>query len=179
MHTLTQRRGASGFTMLEVLISIVVIAFGLLGVAGLQAFALKNNQSASLRSTATVLAADMIERIRANSPGATDGFYLEGGAKGVTPAAVTSCLNAGCANPQDLAANDLFEWKAQVAQALPNGVGMVCLDQDIKDGASSGPAGTTCDNLGKQLVIYIWWRDDRNASNTSATVARFATQFEP
>ena len=51
------RQKSGGFTMLEVLISIVIIAFGLLGVAGLQAFALKNNNSASLRTTATILAA--------------------------------------------------------------------------------------------------------------------------
>ena len=50
--------------MLEVLIAIVVIAFGLLGVAGLQVLALKNNQSASSRLIATTLANDMVDRSR-------------------------------------------------------------------------------------------------------------------
>jgi type IV pilus assembly protein PilV len=179
MHTLTQRRGASGFTMLEVLISIIVIAFGLLGVAGLQAFALKNSQSASMRSVATVLATDMIDRIKANSKGATDGFYNETSATAVAPTSVPGCLNSsGCATPQQLAQNDLFEWKAMVAAALPNGVGVVCLDKDITDGAASGPADPKCSNDGNQLVVYIWWRDDRGRSNTTATVSRFATQFQ-
>jgi type IV pilus assembly protein PilV len=179
MHTLKQRRGASGFTMLEVLISIVVIAFGLLGVAGLQAFALKNNQSASQRSVATVLATDMIDRMKANSKAATDGFYNETSGTGVTPASVPGCLaTSGCATPQELAANDLFEWKALVAAALPNGVGMVCLDSNIADGATTGPTDPKCSNDGNQLVVYIWWRDDRTRSNTTATVSRFATQFQ-
>src|ERR1700704_1087533 len=62
----TAKTSTHGFTMLEVLISIVVIAFGLLGIAGLQAYAIKNNHSAALRSTATSLANDMIDRMKAN-----------------------------------------------------------------------------------------------------------------
>jgi type IV pilus assembly protein PilV len=179
MNTPEHRRGASGFTMLEVLISIVVIAFGLLGVAGLQAFALKNNQSASLRSVATVLATDMIDRIKANSKGATDGYYNETSSTAVAPASIAGCLNnTGCTSPQQLAQNDLFEWKAMVAAALPNGVGVVCLDDDIKDGANTGPADPKCSNTGNQLVIYIWWRDDRTRSNTTGALVRFPTQFQ-
>ncbi len=65
----------AGFTMLEVLIAIVVIAFGLLGIAGLQAFAVKNNHGASLRVTATTLASDMIDRIKSNYTAVTNGDY--------------------------------------------------------------------------------------------------------
>ncbi len=77
MHTLMssnrqrRRRGAAGFTLLEVLIAIVVVALGLLGLAGLQVFALKNNQSASLRVAATNLTTDIIERMKANVDGVT------------------------------------------------------------------------------------------------------------
>jgi type IV pilus assembly protein PilV len=178
MPTLKQRSGVSGFTMLEVLISIVVIAFGLLGVAGLQAFALKNNQSASLRSVATVLASDMIDRVKGNSQAGTDDFYNEASSESATPAAVAGCVNtAGCV-ARDLAANDLFEWKALVAAALPGGVGMVCRDNDIDDGAFTGPGDPKCSNSGSQLVVYIWWRDDRTRGNTAGTVSRFATQFQ-
>jgi type IV pilus assembly protein PilV len=178
MHTLKQRRGASGFTMLEVLISIVVIAFGLLGVAGLQAFALKNNQSASQRSIATVLATDMIDRMKTNSKGATDGFYNETSTTAVAPTEAVNCLrDAGCTGPQQLAQNDLFEWKAMVAAALPNGVGIVCLDKDLTD-PSTGPAAPKCSNDGNQHVIYIWWTDDRTGSNTTGALMRFATQFQ-
>jgi type IV pilus assembly protein PilV len=178
MHTLEKRRSASGFTMLEVLISIVVIAFGLLGVAGLQAFALKNNQSASQRSIATMLATDMIDRMKTNANGATEGYYNETSATAVAPTQVGNCLAlAGCSGPQQLAQNDLFEWKAMVAAALPNGVGIVCLDKDLTDPLTS-PAAPKCSNDGNQHVIYIWWRDDRTQSNTTGALIRFATQFQ-
>src|SRR5918993_2666764 len=72
MHNLQK---SAGFTMLEVMISIVIIAFGLLGIAGLQAFALKNSQSASARLTATTLASDIIDRMKTNVAGVSSGAY--------------------------------------------------------------------------------------------------------
>ena len=59
-----------GFTMLEVLIAIIIFSFGLLGLAGLQLVSLANNLSANSRSTATALAYDMADRMRANMQGA-------------------------------------------------------------------------------------------------------------
>ena len=171
------RNRARGFTMLEVLISIVVIAFGMLGIAGLQAYALKNSQSASLRSIATVLASDLIDRMQANPVAATDSLYDEGG-KGTPAALAPACLAAGCASPSQLAGHDLAEWKAAVAAALPNGNAIVCIDSVI--GADAGKAAadnSICDHTGNQYVIYIWWRDDRTKGNTTGASGRFATQF--
>lgn len=158
--------------MLEVLISIVVIAFGLLGVAGLQAFALKNNQGASLRSTATVLAADIIDRIKANPIGADQGHYNKS-APADYATQVAGCLTTGgCGSPQQLAQNDLYEWAQLVAAALPSGRGVVCLDQTPTDGTTAAPA---CDGAGGQYVVKIWWIDDRTRS---AIPGQFITQFE-
>ena len=172
------RGGVAGFTLLEVLISIVVIAFGMLGVAGLQAFALKNGQSASLRSVATVLASDMIDRMHANPVGATDGRYDEGGTNGVAAKLIPACLAAGCTNPSELAQHDLAEWKAAIAAALPNATAIVCLDSEIGTDASKKEGDTTiCDRAGTQYVVYIWWRDDRNRGTAAGTLGRFATQF--
>ena len=56
----------SGFTLIEVLISMLILAVGLLGLAGLQATGLRNNLSAYNRSQATQLAYDMADRMRAN-----------------------------------------------------------------------------------------------------------------
>ena len=59
----------AGFTLIEVLIAMLVLAVGLLGLAGLQATSLRNNQSAYNRSQATQLAYDIADRMRANSAG--------------------------------------------------------------------------------------------------------------
>ena len=55
-----------GFTLLEVLIAVMLLAVGLLGLAGLQAVSLRNNHSAYLRSQATMLTYDIIDSMRTN-----------------------------------------------------------------------------------------------------------------
>lgn len=66
----------SGSTLLEVLVAIVVLSFGLLGMAGLQAASLKSNQTALQRSQAVVLAYDIMDRMRSNYKEARAGEYL-------------------------------------------------------------------------------------------------------
>jgi type IV pilus assembly protein PilV len=56
----------SGMIMVEVLISLVVLAIGILGLASLQVYSLRATQSAYLRSVATDLASSMSEQIQAN-----------------------------------------------------------------------------------------------------------------
>ena len=73
MHS--RAHAVAGFTMIEVLVTIVLIAGALLGTAGMQSFALKANQSAQFRSEAIVLAVDVMERIEANNKVAFSGGY--------------------------------------------------------------------------------------------------------
>ena len=54
----------SGFTLLEVLITLIVLSVGLLGLAGLQTMSLRNNHDAYLRNQATIQANDLVERLR-------------------------------------------------------------------------------------------------------------------
>ena len=68
-----------GLTLIEVLVAIVLIAFGLLAVASMQITGLKNNQSAHYRATATVFAYDILDRMRANKKALVAGSYHTGG----------------------------------------------------------------------------------------------------
>lgn len=167
------RRRHSGFTMLEVLISMVIVAFGLLGVAGLQAFALKHNQSATFRSTATTLASDIIDRIKANVGGSIDNLYNASTTSSGT--ADGTCLSTGCTTTA-LAANDLFEWQQRIVLGLPGGVGLVCLDSTPHDGNDA--ADHQCDNVGESnYAVKIWWTDDRTQSGQLNRPQRFSTSF--
>jgi len=56
----------SGFSLLEVLVTIVILSLGILGAAGLQRAALQNGHSALLRAQAALYAYDMADRMRAN-----------------------------------------------------------------------------------------------------------------
>ena len=107
-------RRAQGFTLVEAMVALVVLAVGMLGIAGLYVTTLRSGGSAIYRMQAVNLAADLADRIRTNR-GA--------GASYAGAAADNNCYGAGsvdCA-PALMAANDLFVWQQQVAAILPNG----------------------------------------------------------
>lgn len=107
-------RYAAGFTLLEVLVAVVVLAIGLLGIAGIQAISIRNNQSAYLRSQATILAYDILERMRANTTLAKSGSY--------------SVALGSTGSGTGMALTDITEWKSVLADVLPSGDGSVTVD---------------------------------------------------
>lgn len=116
MRNTAVKRYADGFTLLEVLVSIVVLSIGLLGMAGLIASGLKSNHMANYRGHATMLADDILDRMRANKTLAeASGFDTPLGA--ACTAAITTIEGYDCA-----------EWKVAVASELPNGDGAVAVD---------------------------------------------------
>lgn len=102
---------SKGFTLLEVLIAVLVLSIGLLGLAGLQTLSLRSNHSAYLRSQATLLAYDIIDKMRANRQVSLAGGYLTN--FGDAPGGGTNCETATCA-PANLAAFDLNQWKCML-----------------------------------------------------------------
>ncbi|MCC7487846.1 MAG: type IV pilus modification protein PilV [Burkholderiales bacterium] len=170
-------RTQGGFTLLEVLIAIVVVAFGLLGLAGLQVFALKNNQSASLRVAATNLTTDIIDRMKANYLGVIGGEYDRPNTASYNSVEPTCTQATGCP-PEALARNDLREWKERIEAALPGGVGIVCLDSTPNEAAT--PAAPGCDGVGAAAyVVKIWWYDDRTQANVAGALKYMYTSFNP
>lgn len=69
------RRRMSGIGLIEVLIAIVILAFGLLGIAAMQATTLRNSQSSLERSQAVVQSYAVLDRMRANRDAALIGSY--------------------------------------------------------------------------------------------------------
>lgn len=65
-HPVSPSARSAGFTLLEVMLTIAVLSVGLLGLAAMQVIGLKSSNTASFRSQATLVAADMVERIRLN-----------------------------------------------------------------------------------------------------------------
>lgn len=168
-----------GFTMLEVMIAIVVVSFGLLGLAGLQAFALKNNQNAALRSLATVLAGDMIDRMKANFQGVIAGEYDKPNIADYTTPVPGCNTTAGC-TPANLAQNDRYEWAQRVAASLPGGVGLVCLDSTPDTPPNPTPASPGCDGTGATVyVVKIFWLDDRSQGNVAGNLKYVFVPFNP
>ena len=111
----------NGVSMVEVLVAIVVLSFGLLGLAGLQADGLRSNNDAYMRSQATLLAYDMLDRMRANLQGVENGFYDD--LFSTTPTD-PDCVGSGC-SIQQMSEHDAFEWNEKLAELLPEGQGKV------------------------------------------------------
>jgi type IV pilus assembly protein PilV len=105
-----------GFTLLEVLIALLVLSIGLLGLAALQTTGLRSNEMASMRTTSTMLAYDISDRMRANPQGVTKGEYIKP-VSGTPP----DCIAGDC-EPEELAAFDLSQWTTAIA-LLPGGQG--------------------------------------------------------
>ncbi len=74
----TMQESQRGATLIEILITVVIISLGLLAVAAQQAVALKTNNGSYLRSQATFLAYDLADRIRAAPDSALNGSYDDG-----------------------------------------------------------------------------------------------------
>jgi type IV pilus assembly protein PilV len=114
-------RTSAGFTLLEVLVTMFVIALALLGTAGLQAYGMKVTQSGQLRTEAVILGLDLLERIEANNPAAIAGNYAVNPLPTVAP---SDCFALIC-TPADLAVYDLVQFGSRVGAVLPAGTATV------------------------------------------------------
>ena len=166
---------SDGVTLIEVLVAILILSFGLLGSAGLQMAGLRAALAANQRTTATLLAYDAADRMRANKVGVTAGNYHN-----YTATQNISCLQAAGCTAQQLAQHDMWEWAQAIAAQLPSGIGIVCKDQSPDDGTSNTSLlAAGCDNLSDQHVIKIWWIEDRSETNPTGTLKRFTTSVRP
>ena len=156
----------SGFTLLEVLVAIVVLSLGLLGLAGLQAASLSNNQTAYYRGIATQQAYDIADRLRANLAGAGSPNYSYNNLAAGLPGGNPDCFAATC-SPANMAISDRRQWNTANATLLPNGNGtVVCVD---------GPAAAGCTAATGNWVFNItvtWTEKDMGGVVTRSFVTR-------
>lgn len=140
-----------GFTLLEVLVAMLILSIGLLGLAGLMASSLRNNHSAYYRSQATWLAYDVIDRMRTNRPNAAAYVVGIGAASGAV----------------GMAGTDITDWKAMIANTLPEGDGSVAVvaageartvtvDIQWNDArATNGPAGAPVSTIDSERTLRV------------------------
>ncbi|RLA45095.1 MAG: type IV pilus modification protein PilV [Gammaproteobacteria bacterium] len=151
-----KQKSNKGFTLLEVLIAVLVLSIGLLGLAGLQLTGLRNNHSANLRGQATQFAYDMVDQVRANPVGLAAASY-----NSPTSASTATCLTTEGCTPAQLAQHNMFEWLADITNALPDGDAIICLDESPEDGTSAAKA---CSGGGTIYAVKVWWTDDRSGT---------------
>lgn len=116
MNGLRYQRGAG---LIEVLVAVLVLAVGLLGMAGLQTQSLRFNNEAYFRTQATLLAMDMADRMRANFEQVREDTSTYTFAKTDTvPTTFKSCETNAC-TASELATYDFAQWRQRVDLVLP------------------------------------------------------------
>lgn len=154
----TFRKRQAGLSLLEVLVSALVLSAGLLGLASLQIAGMKTTHNSHQMQQATWLVNDLLEQMRANRVAAANGDYNVNGAPDCSVGA-PDCSSGTC-SATNLAAYDLFRIRCgdgvSVRNSLINGVLTVtCAD----------PADVTSCNTG--VTVGLQW-DERNSSSKAA-----------
>jgi type IV pilus assembly protein PilV len=108
----TRRRRVSGFSLIEVLVALLVLAIGLLGLAALQAQGLRFNHDAYVRTTATHMASGIIDRMRVNR-------------NNVAPYTAAPAPPFNCDPTVSSIAMDLECWYDGLSRSLPGGAGVI------------------------------------------------------
>ncbi len=182
---------ASGFSLVEVMVALVVICVGLLGIAKMQALALSGTNIARQRSMAAFLAASLASTMNSNrtywasaaavAASTPTPITITSATATITPATLAGVGNAACIGPaslvpscpgtagsQTLAGFDLTRWSAIVAPLLPNAVTTITCQ-----GAIQPPS----------CIIQMTWTEqavmtNNAAQNATGTGEVNAGQFE-
>lgn len=155
-----------GFSLVEVLVALIIIAVGMLGIAKIQALAYASTGTASLRSLAAIEASSLASSMKANRTywSVTAGAAVQ--TIQITGAAITSstdpvlgvisnCFNAVC-NAQTMAAYDLQQWATSLQALLPQDTATV---QCIPPAQPNFPIGCN---------ISVSWNERNTAISTQS-----------
>lgn len=133
---------SQGFSLIEVLVSLVLVSISVLGTLSVQTRVAQQNLHAYSRSQAVSLAYDMAERMRLNTQAVIDGSY-------------TLNLKADPVAGSSIASQDLSGWINSVSTLLPEGDGAISVDA-----------------VNRRASITICWTKDRNNSCSESYLLR-------
>lgn len=158
---------SAGFSLIEVLIAMVLLAIGVLGVTGLQLLSKRNNQDSVQQTRAAALAQELVERMRANS--SSDGLatYVFNSPSEVGPMESEpspNCRGAGTpCDTEQLAMHDLWTWQQGLAGAEER------IDDENTGGLVNASACITGPGGGSGLyTVTIAWRGGAAIPDASA-----------
>ncbi|WP_259373644.1 type IV pilus modification protein PilV [Ideonella aquatica] len=144
--TAHRQRGAS---LIEVLVSILVVSLGVVAMGGLLASATRLGKASEIRAVASLMASDIADRMKANVGAARASMYDHTDAfvsPPPEPALVNCALPLNC-QPQELANQDMAQWRRALLHALPSGTGYVRYDAGAQDAA------------GGAVDVWVAWLD--------------------
>ncbi|MDF3931617.1 type IV pilus modification protein PilV [Pseudomonas citronellolis] len=156
--------GQRGFTLLEVLVSLLLVSVGALGMAALQAKSLRYTQDAVQRNGAILLANQLLEQMRSNPKGALtsnkftigSGYYKAAGSAFASTSRTDCSTRSRGAGGSDVASADLACWVQSVKATLPVTSAILASDFTI---CPSQADGSCTDTASSAVLIRIAWQD--------------------
>jgi len=136
-----------GFSLIEVLVTLIVMAIGISGLMAVQVNSMKNVNNSQYRTVATYFAYDMAERMRANPVGLAAGAYNAINGSETNPG-TSACKTATCSGA-DLAKVDAYDWNTAIKKLINEG------------GLGANALGTVTAAAGLYTIQVAWTEQDR------------------
>jgi type IV pilus assembly protein PilV len=166
---------ARGFSLIEVMVSIVILAFGVISMGGLQLASLRSAQSSTNFSIAATLSRDYSEMMRSNFTVSNNTSTVAGVNPYLFDTSVTStytvspavdCKTTVCSAAQ-MGTLHIADWAERVQAQLPGARAVVCRDSTPRN--ADGSYKWACDNAGTAVSIKIGWIDKRDKEERGTT----------
>jgi type IV pilus assembly protein PilV len=167
-----------GFSLIEVLIAIFVLALGIIGAAGLQLTAIRTSQQSSFQTIGVQLVNELADQMRSNDvlmklPDNANPFLQINyqSATDATPTVAKLCYtSAANCTTSDMANADIYEWLIRVKNSLPGGRVLVCRDSAPYSSTNRALTWACTPDANAGLTIKIGWKS-KNPDGTFKDVA--------
>lgn len=153
-----------GFSLLEVLVSLLLVSIGALGMAALQGKSVRYTQDALQRNEAILLAQQLLEQMRSNPKGALNGnqfssssaYYKAPGDAFVTATRSDCATRDRGTGGSNVAKADLACWLQSVQASLPVTSAILSANYSICPSQSDGSCSADASSA---VLIQLAWKD--------------------
>lgn len=170
-----------GFSLIEVLVALLVLAVGVLGILVLQLNSLRASRDVALQATALRLASDIAEQV-SGSTGSTETLQafarFDFTATSAAPKTGINCfgIDKFC-TPTQMVDFAMRQWQQRIQQALPGGRVRICRDASPWQAATKTlrwDCDTTTDDALTPLWIKVGWRGSQRSVTAASSVPQLA-----
>lgn len=153
-------RAQRGMSLIEVLVAVLIMGIGLLGIAAMQAVALRNGQSSLERTQAVIQSYAILDVIRANRANALAGYY---NTPGTEPLCTAAAADGSETTGQASARTDINAWLSSLKNS------MVSAANAASDTTTCGRVSCVSNAIdGATCTITVQWDDSRGSGATAA-----------
>lgn len=143
-----------GYSLIEVMVAVVVLSFGLLGLAGLQTIGIRFNHESYGRTQATFQIYDIVDRMRVNRTGSSGNAHANYDSVLLSATGTSTDCVANACTSAELSNDDIFVWKTATAKLLPEGQAAICRGAFNSDFTSCAVSAT-----GTVYDIVVRWKE--------------------